>query len=211
VIIVDKPGAPQTQVAVAQLAVPRSDPDFDKVSLLNTVLGGAYGSRLNMNLRERHGYTYGAYSMLIETRGVGRLSAGGAIRTDATGAAVSELLKEIEGMRSRPVTDEELARAKGFRIQGLPGRFETSGSVAEQIASLFTFDLPENYYGTLPARLGGITAQDIAEVAKKYLVPERALIVAVGDRAKIEPQLRPMNLGEISLRDADGKQVAPAN
>ena len=211
VVIVDKPGAPQTQLVVTQLAVPRSDPDYDKLSLMNTVLGGAYGSRINMNLREQHGYTYGAYSMLTENRGVGRFGAGAGVRTDVTGASVGELLKEVEGMKDRLVTDEELARAKGFRIQGLPGRFETSGAVADQIGSLFTFDLPENYFATLPSRLGAITANDIADVAKKYLVPERMLIVAVGDRAQIEPQIRPMNLGEISLLDADGNRVAPAN
>ncbi len=211
VIIVDKPGAPQTQLIVAQLAVPRSDPDYDRLSLMNTVLGGSFASRINMNLREQHGYTYGAYCVLTESRGVGRLSAGGGIRTDVTGAAVGEILKEVQGMKDRPVTDEELTRAKGFRIQGLPGRFETSGSVADQIASLFTFDLPESYFETLPARLGAITAEDLAGVARKYLVPERMLIVAVGDRAKIEPQLQPMNLGEISLRDADGNEVKSVN
>ncbi len=207
VVVVDKPGSPQTQLVVTQLAIPRSDPDFDKLSLMNTVLGGAYGSRINMNLREAHGYTYGAYCFLSENRGVGPMIAGAGVRTDVTGPAVSEILKEMQGMKDRPVTDEEMERAKGQRIQGLPGRFETTGSVADQVASLFSFDLPDDYYATLPARLDAITKKDLADMAAKYLAPDRMLIVAVGDRAKIEPQLKPLNLGQISLRDADGNEV----
>lgn len=206
VVIVDKPGTPQTRLLVGQLALTRNDPDYDRLSLLNTVMGGGFTSRINQNLREQHGYTYGTYSSLTENRGLGRIEAAGGVRTDVTGPAISEILKEVQGMKDRPVTDEELTRAKGARIQALPGRFETSGAVGDEMAGLFTFELPDDYFQSLPSRLGAVTAQDLAAAAQKYLTPERLLIVAVGDRAKIQPQIESLGLGAISYRDPDGNE-----
>jgi zinc protease len=198
VVIVDKPGQPQTRLMVGQLAVPRSDPDYDRLSLMNTVMGGGFLSRINQNLREKHGYTYGTYSTMTENRDQGRIAVAGGVRTDVTGPAISEIMKEVQGMKDNEVTAAELARARGARIQALPGRFETSNATADQVSALFTFGLPDDYYRTLPGRLGAITAQDLSAMAKKYLVPERMLIVAVGDRAKIEPQISTLGLGNIS-------------
>jgi zinc protease len=206
IVIVDKPGTPQTRLQVGQLTVRRNDPDYDRLTLLNTVMGGGFTSRINQNLREQHGYTYGTYSFLSENRGPGRITAAGGIRTDVTGAAISEILKEVQGMKDRPVTEEELTRAKGARIQGLPGRFQTSGAVADQMAGLFTFGLPDDYFESLPSRLGAVTAEDLAAAAQKHLTPDRMLIVAVGDRAKIESQIETLGLGAISYRDPDGKE-----
>jgi zinc protease len=208
VVIVDKPGVPQTRLLVGQVAIPRNDPDYDRLSLMNTVMGGGFTSRINTNLRERNGYTYGAYAQLSENAGLGRLAAGGGIRTDVTGPAIQEILKEIQGMKDSPVTEAELARARGSRIQALPGRFETSNAVQGAMASLFTFGLPDDYFQTLPARLRAITSDDLTAVAKKHLIPERMLVVAVGDRAKIEPQIQALKLGTIALRDANGGVVA---
>jgi zinc protease len=208
VVIVDKPGVPQTRLLVGQLAIPRNDPDYDRLSLMNTVMGGGFTSRINTNLRERNGYTYGAYAQLSENAGPGFLAAGGGIRTDVTGPAIQEILKEVQGMKDSPVTEAELARARGSRIQALPGRFETSNAVGGAMASLFTFGLPDDYFQTLPARLRAITSDDLTAVAKKHLTPERMLVVAVGDRAKIEPQIQALKLGTIALRDANGGVVA---
>jgi zinc protease len=208
VVIVDKPGVPQTRLMVGQVGITRNDPDYDRLSIMNTVLGGGFTSRINTNLREKHGYTYGTYSSLSENAGSGRLVASGGIRTDVTGPAIAEILKEVQSMKDTPVTPEELGRARGARIQALPGRFETSGFVAGAMGNLFTFGLPDDYYQTLPARLRAITSNDLTAVAKKYLTPERMLVVAVGDRAKIEPQIQSLNLGTIALRDANGGTVA---
>ena len=204
VVIVDKPGTPQTRLLVGQPAVRRSDPDYDALGLMNTILGGGFTSRINQNLREKNGYTYGTYSAVSENTGPGRLVVAGGIRTDVTGPAITEIFKEVRGMKEGSVTEAELARARGARIQALPGRFETSGYTAGQIGNLFTFGLPDDYFQTLPARLGKITAEDLSAMARKYLTPDQMLIVAVGDRAKIAPQIQPLGLGPVALSDADG-------
>jgi len=208
VVIVDKPGVPQTRLLVGQTTVARNDPDFDRISIMNTVMGGGFTSRINTNLREKNGYTYGTYSSISENAGPGRIHAFGGVRTDVTGPAIAEILKEIGSMKESPVTEQELGRARGARIQALPGRFETSGSVAQAMGSLFTFGLPDNYFQALPARLRAFTSPDLMDAAKKYLAPERMLIVAVGDRAKIEPQIKALNLGTIAFRDANGGAAA---
>ena len=207
VVIVDKPGSPQTRLVMGHTAVARNDPDYDALSLMNTILGGGFTSRINQNLRERNGYTYGTYSSVSENQGVGRIVVSGGIRTDVTGPAITEVMKEIRGMKEGPVTEAELARARGARIQALPGRFETSGYVAGQMGSLFVFQLPDDYFQTLPTRLGAITAADLSAMARKHLAPERMLIVAVGDRAKIAPQIEPLGVGPIAVSDVDGKSL----
>jgi len=207
VVIVDKPGVPQTNILVGQIAVPRSDPDYDALSMMNTILGGGYTSRINQNLREKHGYTYGTYSNVSENAGPGRLVVGGGIRTDATGPALTEIFKEIRAMKDGSVTEAELSRTRGARIQALPGRFETSAYVAAQVGNLFVFGLPDDYFQALPDRLGKITAEDLASMARKYLTPDQMLIVAVGDRSKIASQIQPLGLGPVALSDADGKTL----
>jgi len=206
VVVVDMPGSPQTQLLVGQLAIARSDPDFDRLNLLNAVLGGSFSSRINVNLRERNGYTYGARSILSEARGAGLLAVSTGVRTDVTGAAVGEILKEVRGALEHPPTEDELALARGARILSLPGRFETRRSVAEQIGSIFVFGLPDDYFSRLPERLGAVTTANLAETARKHLTPDRLLVVAAGDRSKIEPQLAPLRLGEISFRNTNGEE-----
>ena len=208
VVIVDKPGVPQTRLLVGHTSVTRGDPDYERLSIMNTVMGGGFSSRINTNLREKNGYTYGTYSSVSENAGPGRIFAFGGVRTDVTGPAIGEILKEIGSMKDSPVTETELGRARGARIQALPGRFETSNSVAGATAALFMFGLPDDYYQTLPGRLRAVTSADLTEAAKRYLAPERMLIVAVGDRAKIEPQIKALNLGTIALRDVNGGTVA---
>jgi len=210
IVIVDKPGMPQTRLIVGQISVSRSDPDYDALNLMNTIMGGGFTSRINQNLREKNGYTYGTYSYLGESAGPGRIFVSGGIRTDVTGPALSEIMKEIRGMREGTVTEAELARARGARIQALPGRFETAGYVATQMGNLFTFGLADDYFQTLPVRLGKITAEDLSAMAKKHLTPERMVIVAVGDRAKIAPQIEPLGLGPMAVVDGNGEGTSSA-
>jgi len=211
VVIVDKPGMPQTALRVVQLGLMRSDPDFERFDLANTILGGLFSSRINMNLREAHGYTYGAFSALSENRGQGPFLIGTSVRTDVTGASIDEILKEVHGMVERPVTDDELRMAKESTIRTLPANFQTTGGTAGTIATLYLYDLPPDYYQTLPGRVMAITAPDVQAVAKKYLEPDRMLVIAVGDRSKIEPQITKLNLGAVAYRDLDGKEVAAAS
>ena len=207
VVIVDKPGMPQTALRVAQLGLMRSDPDFERMDLANTILGGLFSSRINMNLREAHGYTYGAFSALSENRGQGPFLIGTSVRTDVTGPSIDEILKEVKSMVEKPVGDDELKMAKENTIRTLPANFQTTGGTAGTIATLYLYDLPPDYYQTLPDRVKGITAADVQAVSKKYLAPDRMLVIAVGDRSKIEPQITKLNLGAVAYKDLDGKEV----
>jgi len=210
VVIVDKPGMPQTSLRVVQLGLMRSDPDFERLDLANTILGGLFSSRINMNLREAHGYTYGAFSALSENRGQGPFLIGTSVRADVTGASIDEILKEVRGMVEKPVTDDELRMAKESTIRTLPANFQTTGTTAGTIATLYLYDLPPDYYQTLPGRISAIQATDVQAVAKKYLAPDRMLVIAVGDRSKIEPQITKLNLGAVAYKDLDGKAVTSA-
>src|SRR5688572_6660371 len=211
VIIVDKPGSPQTALLAGQVGVARSNPDYEKLDVMNTILGGLFSSRINLNLREDKGYSYGAFSFIGQNRGVGPLMAGAAVRADVTGPSVEEVLKEVGKMRDAGVTDEELKMAKDSMVRSLPANFETTFSTAGTMAQIYMYDLPLNYYQTLPARVEAISRDDVGAVAKKYLTPDRMLIVAVGDKKVIEPQISKLSLGTIAYRDADGKEIAASN
>jgi zinc protease len=211
VVVVDKPGSNATALLVGQFGVARSNPDYEKLDVMNTVLGGLFSSRINLNLREDKGYSYGAFSFIGQNRGVGPFMAGAQVRGDVTGPSAQELLKEVTKMRDGGVTSEELSLAKESITRPLPANFETTASTAGTMAQLYLFDLPLDYYETLPARVDAITTADVAAVAKKYLTPERMVVVAVGDRKSIEPQLQTLNIGAVAIRDADGNEVASSN
>ena len=207
VYIVDKPAAPQSFVLAGSLGVPRSTPDYVPLEVMNNALGGLFSSRLNMNLREQHGYTYGAFSVFLYRRGPGLFVAGGGIRTDATAPAVQETFKELERIRSAPLTDDELNLAKGAFARSLAGYFETSERTAATAAELFTYDLPLDYYDKLSPQIDAVSAADVQRVAEKYVNPEAAIVVASGDTAKIEPALKTLAIGPVEARDFDGNPV----
>jgi zinc protease len=137
--------------------------------------------------------------------------AGAAVRADVTGPSVDEVLKEVTKMRDAGVTDAELTMAKDSMVRSLPANFETTFSTAGTMAQIYLYDLPLDYYQTLPARVDAISRDDVGAVAKKYLTPDRMLIVAVGDKKLIEPQISKLSLGTIAYRDADGKEIAASN
>ncbi len=204
VVIVDKPGAPQTALLAFGVGVPENSPDADTLSVLNYTLGASFGSRINMNLREVHGYTYGARSGFSEYRGGGMFYAGGLVRTDVTAAAAKELMSEIRNFPDKPSTAEELAAAKEASVRSLPGRFETTSAIADAVDGLFLYDHPLDYFAKLPAKYQAITEADIARVAKLYLHPDQLVIVTAGDRSKIEAGLREAGLGPVEMRDISG-------
>jgi len=207
VVIVDKPGAPQTALEAYGVGVPANSPDLQTLQVMNYVLGGSFASRINMNLREVHGYTYGANSGYTSYRAGGPFVAGGLVKTDVTGPAATQLMYEIKRFPTTPPTEVELHEAKVARVQSLPGQFETTGAIAGSMTSLFLYDRPLDYYATLPAKYEAVTAADVARVATEDVHPDQLIIVAAGDRAKIEPQLKDANLGPIEVRDIDGKLV----
>jgi len=207
IIIVDRPGAQQTSVGLVQLGVGRATPDYPALEVMNSELGGLFSSRINMNLREEHGYTYGAYSYFVYRRSLGYFAAGGGIRTDVTAPAVTEILKEIHRMIDTPMKPDELSLAKDSQSRSLPGIFETDNGEAGALSEIFEYNLARDYFSNLPERLNAVTAEDAEAVAKKYLHPDQLILVCVGDRAKIEPELVKLDLGAVEIRDADGNVV----
>jgi predicted Zn-dependent peptidase len=207
VVIVDRPGAPQSQVLVAEPGVPFSNKDRDAIFVMNAILGGMFSSRVNLNLREKHAYTYGARSRFSMRHGPGPFTAGGAMVADKTRESVKELLFEIERIRSEDVSPEELSDAKENLRLAMPGRFETVSDVTGALADLVVYDLPLDEYATRPARIAAVTAADVKRVASTYLHPSSMVVIVVGDRAKVEPELEILRLGKIEVRDAYGDPV----
>jgi zinc protease len=205
--IVDKPGAAQTFVVVAGLGVPRSTPDYVPLEVMNNILGGLFSSRINNNLREEHGYTYGGFSFFMYRRGPGLFVAGGGIRTDATAPAVHEIFKELERIRTGPPAADELTLSKGSFAHSLAGLFESSEQTANTIGDMFTYDLPPDYYQQLPAKIDAVTPNDVQHMAEKYIHPDTSVVIGAGDRAKIEDSLKKLAIGPVEVRDYDGNLV----
>jgi zinc protease len=209
ILIVDKPGAPQTVLYAFGFGVPRSTPDYPAVNVMNDIFGGLFSSRLNMNLREVHGYTYGAGSRFSFYRDGGPAYAGAQVRTDVTAPAAKEMFTELGRIRTDPATPAELKLAKDNELRSLPGRFETAVEVTSNIAEIFNYNLPVDYYAKLPAEYEAVTPEAVEQAAQQDIHPDHVIVVAVGDRAKIEPGLKDLDLGPIEIRDAMGDPVKP--
>lgn len=207
VVLVDKPGAPQTALYAFGMGIPESSPDADVLAVMNYTLGASFASRINMNLREVHGYTYGARSGFLEYRQGGTFYAGALVRTDVTAAAAKELMSEIRNFPGKPSTTEELAAAKEASIRSLPGRFETTSSIAGAMDGIFVYNRPLDYYAKLPAKYQAISEADIARVAKQYLHPDQLIVLAAGDRSKIETPLKDAGIGPLEARDINGNHA----
>ena len=207
IYIVDKPASPQSFILTGGLGVPRSSPDYVPIEVMNNALGGLFSSRINMNLREEHGYTYVAFSQFVYRRGPGIFFAGGGIRTDVTAPAIREIVRELERIRTAPLSGEELKLAKDSFALSLAGKFETSEDTANTFGELFTYDLPLNYYAGLPEEISRVTSTVVNRVANQYIHPDTVVVIVAGDRAKIEPELKKLGLGPVELRDFDGNPV----
>ena len=169
--------------------------------------GGLFSSRLNMNLREQHGFTYGAGSTVYENTAPGPLMLTTQVRVDATGASVRESLKEAKGMLEKPVTTDELKLAKESISRTLPAYFQNTSSTAGTVGDLYLYDLPPDYYQGLPQRIDAMTADQVFEATRTHLNPDQMKVIAVGDRKKIDPQIAALRLGPIGYRLPDGRPV----
>jgi zinc protease len=207
IVIVERPDAAQTALRVGHIGVARSNPDYVALEVMNTALGGLFSSRINLNLREKHGYTYGASSAFVFRRGPGPFLVGTSVRTDATAPAVTEIFREIDRMRESEIAPEELVTAKDSIARSLPGLFETTAEAAASIGQLFVHNLSPGYYRDLPEQIQSVSAADVMQAARKYLKPEETVIVAVGDRSRIEPELAKLNLGPIEIRNPSGNPI----
>jgi zinc protease len=197
VLIVDRPSSPQTQVLMGQLGVSRNHPDYVAIEVMNMLFGGMFSSRINHNLREVHGYTYGANSRFTYRRSLGPFLISGAIRTDATAAAVAEVFHEMDRLRETLAMPEELAIASESLTRLLISRFDTAASSSGSISELFTHDLDPHHFKKILEQISRVRSSDVQRVAKEHLLPESMIVVAVGDATKIESDLSNLNLGPL--------------
>jgi zinc protease len=208
VVLVDKPGAAQSSFRVGGIGAPRSTSDYFALQVMNTVLGGAFTSRLMQNLRETHGYTYGAGSGFGLRRSAGPFIASGEIVTAKTDSALIEFVKELRAIRDT-VPQDELAKAKRYLQLGLPASFETTSGIAGEFLPLLTYGIPLDFYATAVQQYGAVTQADVQRVARQYIDPDKLTIVIVGDRKTIEPGIRALKPGEIIIRDTRDVLGAP--
>ncbi len=194
IVVVDRPGSAQSALCVVEALPPRGAPGEEAREVMNTVLGGMFTSRLNQNLREQHGYTYGAGSVAIATRTWGAFVAMTSVEAPATGAAIEEIVGELGALGDprgrRPLGEDELERAKTALVHAQSARLERASDIAEDVAELFTHELPWDYFATYASRVQRVTREEVVEQAQRYLHPERLGIVAVGPRDAIEQNLR---------------------
>jgi predicted Zn-dependent peptidase len=198
--VVSRPGAAQSEVRIGHACAPRSTPDYHALLVLNTILGGDFVSRLNLNLREQKGYTYGVRTGFNLRRGVGPFVMQTSVGTEVTGPAVGEALAEIRDISAvRPVTDAEVAQAIAALTKGYPRGFETAGQVARSVAQLALYGLPDSYFEEFIPRISQVTAAEVTSAAVRHLVPEKMTTVIVGDLDKIEASLPGLGLGPPQL------------
>ncbi|AGA25040.1 M16 family metallopeptidase [Singulisphaera acidiphila] len=212
IFLVDKPAAAQSVLAVGQVGLPRGTPDYFPLTLMNAVLGGQFSSRINLNLREDKGYSYGVRSHFAFRIGPGPFEAGGSVQTAVTKEALIELLKELNDITGpRPVTDKELTFAKDRIIKGFPSKFETTFGVAGTMADLVLYSLPADYFATYQSKIDAVDKAEVARVAKAHLDPEHMVILVVGDRSKIEAGLKSLPYAKvINVLDPEGNPLPPA-
>lgn len=203
IVLIDRPGAAQSEIRIGHPAVARDNPDFYPLQVLNTLLGGSFTSRLNQNLRETHGYTYGARSAFAMRLGAGPFEASAAVVTAKTDSAVIEFFNELRRIRDVPVPADELERAKRYVALGLPQQFETSAQVAQRIAQLVVYGLPLDYYNSYVQQIMAVSAADVQRVAREYVRPDRSAVVVVGDQRTIEAGLRALPVGALEIRRAE--------
>jgi zinc protease len=182
--LIDMPEATQSEIRIGRVGPPRSTPGYFPLVVANTVLGGSFTSRLNQNLREQHGYTYGASSRFDFRLSTGPFLAAAAVETTKTAAALSEFFKELEGIR-KPIGEEELARARNYVALRYPAGFETIGQLAGKLEESVLFDLPDDFFITYMERVAKATPSDLARVTAQYIDPRSVVVIVVGDRRRI--------------------------
>ena len=200
VYLVDRPGSEQTLILAGNVAPPRNNPQEVAITTMNNILGGDFGARINMNLREDKHWSYGAQTFLSSARGQRPFLVYAPVQTDKTKESLTELDKELRGIvGDRPATAAELTKVKGSETLRLPGSRETIGQVLDMMVSLVQFNLPDDYYQTFAPKARALTLPDIAKAAAEVVQPAHLVWVVVGDRAKIEAGVRQLGLGEVRL------------
>ena len=205
VYLLDKPGAAQSVIRAGFVGAPRSHPDYFPLVVLNHIFGGQFTARLNMNLRQDKGYSYGYRSMIEWHSESSAIMAGGSVQTAVTKEAVAETLKEFRDLKEeRPVTEEEFSAAKSALLQEFPASFETAGEILEQLFNLAAFNLPDDYFTTIALSIEGVSLEEVRRVAEEHLDLDNLRILVVGDRAEVETGLAELGM-PVRLVDHDGR------
>jgi predicted Zn-dependent peptidase len=206
IYVVDRPGSVQTDIFLGNIAVTRVDPDYVPLAVMDRIVGGGASSRLFLNLREEHGYTYGAYSMFVARKYAGPWIAEASMRTDATGGAMTEFMNEVNRIRDKAVPESELEESKRAIVAGFALSLEDPSQLLDYAITQKIYGLPADYWDTYPAKIMSVTADQVQRVANKYVVPDALQIVAVGDASKIKPVLE--KYGPVEVYDTQGKKRA---
>ncbi|MEP6731193.1 MAG: pitrilysin family protein [bacterium] len=208
IYLVDKPKAAQSVFAFGEPGPPRSTPDYYALQVMNNLLGGLFQSRLNHDIREVKGFSYGVNSNFAYGRGPGAFRAGGGIVSAKSDSALIGFMTHFKGVRGAdPFTDDEMKQGKESLIQSLPGRFSTVNGIAAAISSIYTQDLPETYFRDYAAKIDAVSRADLVRVAKKYVDIDHMDLVIVGDRATIEASLKATGIAPIQMLDVEGRPV----
>jgi zinc protease len=203
--IVRKEEAPQSEIRVGHVGLPRGHPDYFPALIVNALLGGLFSSRINLNLREVHAYTYGAHSSFDWRKAAGPFVVSTAVKSDVTAAAAKEILLEISRIRADAVSEDELTLATSYLDGVFPIRYETTDSIARALAALTIYGLPNDYFDSYRSNIRRVSAMDVLHAADKYLHPDQLQLVVVGDPSVIAAPLAALDAGPVSVYDADGR------
>jgi predicted Zn-dependent peptidase len=202
--LVAKEDAPQSEIRVGHVGVSRRHPDYFPIVVMNALLGGLFSSRINLNLREEHAYTYGARSEFDWRRGAGPFVVSTAVKSDVTDAAAREILREIDRMRGEPVRDDELSLATSYLDGVFPIRYETTAAIASALANLTIYALSDDYFDRYRAAVRAVTVAAVREAAERHLHPERLQLLVVGDPSVVRGPLDRLGFGPLAVHDATG-------
>lgn len=206
VYLIDKPGAAQSSFRIGSVGVARSTPDYFPIGVMNTTLGGSFTSRLNQDLREDKGYTYGASSRFDMRKYAGPFTASAEVVSAKSDSALIEFMKQLRDIRE-PVSETELAKTKRYLQLELPSSFETNGQIASRLSDVALYGLPLDYYNHVVDQIGAVTQAEVQRVAKKYIDPSHLAVLIVGDRKSIEAPIRALKIGPIVLLDVAGNPI----
>lgn len=199
ITLVDRPAAAQAELRVAHIGVDRATPDYFPLTVMNSILGGSFSSRLNLNLRERNGYTYGAHSGFAMRRQPGPFVISAAVQTEVSAAALREVFAEVRLLRDQGPTEEELTAARNYIAGVFPLRLQTTAGVVSRLAEVALYGLPEDYLQTYRQRVLAVSAADVQRVAREQVRPDELKVIVVGDATTIRPLLEAEGFGEIEI------------
>lgn len=206
--IISKPDAPQSELRLGCVWLPRRHPDYHASVVMNAVLGGLFSSRINLNLREKHGYTYGAFSHLDWRRQAGPFVVSTAVQSEVTAPAAREAITEIEQIRAERITDDELSLATSYLGGVFPIRYETTDAIAGALATVVRYGLPDDFYDTYRDQVRAVSADDVLRVARAHLDPGSLQMLVVGDLDRVQQPLEALGFGASTVYDTQGEVLA---